>query len=101
MRGAKVVRRRSGTNPGEAAGATGAVNGRQADGGGSGLLAGGAAAGDGPGASVSAGQDGDLRSNSPSPQWTSPGYPAAPGGNGGGSQASPAAASAAPSETPQ
>ena len=46
MRGANVVRRRSVTNPGETAGATGAVNGGQADGGGSGLLAGGSAAGD-------------------------------------------------------
>src|SRR5712691_5771638 len=51
MRGANVVRRRSVANPGEATGATGAVNGGQADVGGSGLLAGGGAAGDGPGAS--------------------------------------------------
>jgi signal transduction histidine kinase len=79
MRGANVVRRRSGTNPGET-GATGAVNGRQADGGGPGLLAGGAA-GDGLGMPGSASQDTDLRSNPSSPQWTSPGYPAAPGGN--------------------
>src|SRR6266581_1550790 len=78
MRGANVVRRRSGTNPGET-GATGAVNGGQADGGGSGLL-GGAAAGDGLGMPAPAGQDSDLRSNPPS-QWTSPGYPPAPGSN--------------------
>ena len=78
MRGANVVRRRSGTNPGET-GATGAVNGGQADGGGSGLLAGGAAAGDGLGMPAPAGQDADLRSNPSSPQWTSPGYPPAPG----------------------
>ena len=80
MRGANVVRRRSGTNPGEAD-ATGAVNGGQADGGGSGLLAGGAAAGDGLGMPGPAGQDTDLRSNPSSPQWTSPGYPPAPGSN--------------------
>ena len=82
MRGANVVRRRSGTNPGET-GATGAVNGGQADGGGSGLLAGGAAAGDGLGMPAPAGQDADLRSNPSSPQWTSPGYAPAPepGGN--------------------
>ena len=47
MRGANVVRRRSVTNPGETAGGSGAVNGAQGDGGGSGLLAGGSAAGDG------------------------------------------------------
>src|SRR5271154_3181640 len=47
MRGANVVRRRSGTNPGETADTTGAVNGGQAGGGGSELLAGGSAAGDG------------------------------------------------------
>src|ERR1700722_12117965 len=47
MRGANVVRRRSVTNPGETADTTGAVNGGQADGGGSELLAGGSAAGDG------------------------------------------------------
>ena len=41
------MRRRSVTNPGETTDATGAVNGGQADGGGSGLLAGGSAAGDG------------------------------------------------------
>src|SRR5580658_3090434 len=45
MRGASVVRRRSGTNLGETA--AGSVNGRQADGGGSGLLAGGSATGAG------------------------------------------------------
>ncbi len=45
MRGASVVRRRSVTNPGDTAGS---VNGGQADGGGSGLLAGGDA--DGPAA---------------------------------------------------
>src|SRR6266702_1953417 len=70
MRGANVVRRRSGTNPGETAGTTGAVNGAQADGGGSGLLAGGAAAGDGPGLPAPAGQDAGLHSNPSSPQWT-------------------------------
>src|SRR5882724_496751 len=79
MRGANVVRRRSGTNPGET-GATGAVNGGQADGGGSGLL-GGAAAGDGLGTPAPAGQDTGLRSNPSSPQWTSPGYLPAPGSN--------------------
>src|SRR5271165_5621485 len=47
MRGANVVRRRSVTNLGETTGGTGAVNGGQADGGGSGLLAAGSAAGDG------------------------------------------------------
>jgi signal transduction histidine kinase len=41
MRGANVVRRRSVTNPGEAAGDTESVNGGQADGGGSGLLSAG------------------------------------------------------------
>ena len=81
MRGANVVRRRSGTNPGET-GATGAVNGGQADGGGSGLLA------EGPprvmvlGMPAPAGQDADLRSNPSSPQWTSPGYAPAPGSPG-------------------
>src|SRR5438876_8537592 len=70
MRGANVVRRRSGTNPGETAGTTGAVNGGQADGGGSGLLAGGAAAGDGPGLPASAGQDTELYSTPPTPQWS-------------------------------
>src|SRR6266566_8918759 len=89
MRGANVVRRRSGTNPGETAGATGAVNGGQADGGGSGLLAGGAAADDGPGMPAPAGQDTELRSNPSSPQWTSPGYPAAPGSTGGPAPARP------------
>src|SRR5207253_10063962 len=74
MRGASVVRRRSGTNPGETAGATGAVNGGQADGGSSGLLAGGAAAGDGSGMPAPAGQDVGLRSNPSSPQWASPAY---------------------------
>jgi len=49
MRGANVVRRRSATNPGETASDTGSVNGGQANGGGSGLLAGGSATGD-PGA---------------------------------------------------
>src|SRR5436309_834933 len=94
MRGANVVRRRSGTNPGETAGGTGAVNGGQADGGGSGLLAGGAAAGDGSGLTAPPGlatpaQDTELRSNPSSPQWTSPGYPAAPGGTGGPAPARP------------
>src|SRR5271165_5621050 len=62
MRGANVVRRRSVTNPGETADATGAVNGGQADGGDSGLLAGGSATGDGrrdaasTGAQAAAGQ---------------------------------------------
>ena len=51
------MRRRSGTNPGETAGTTGAVNGGQADGGGSGLLAGGTAASDGPGVPAPAGQN--------------------------------------------
>src|ERR1700722_4701141 len=46
MRGANVVRRRSATNPGEPASDTGSVNGVQANGGGSGLLAGGNATGD-------------------------------------------------------
>ena len=41
------MRRRSVTNPGETTDPTGAVNGGQADGGGSGLLAGGSAAGNG------------------------------------------------------
>jgi signal transduction histidine kinase len=99
MRGAKVVRRRSGTNPGEAAGATGAVNGRQADGGGSGLLAGGGAAGDGPGVPVSAGQDAELRPNLPASQWTSPGYPGGPGGSVPGGKGVGQAASAP--EAPQ
>src|SRR5580693_8131990 len=49
MRGANVVRRRSATNPGEPASDTGSVNGGQANGGGSGLLAGSSATGD-PGA---------------------------------------------------
>jgi len=49
MRGANVVRRRSATNPGESASDNGSVNGGQANGGGSGLLAGGSATGD-PGA---------------------------------------------------
>jgi signal transduction histidine kinase len=83
MRGANVVRRRSGTNPGETAGATGAVNGGQADGGGSGLLGGGAAAGDGSGLLASASQDLESRSNLSSPLWASPEHPVAPGGFGG------------------
>src|SRR5690242_6085207 len=70
MRGANVVRRRSGTNPGETAGTTGAVNGGQADGGGSGLLSGGAAAGDGPGLPTSAGQNAGMLPNPPTPQWS-------------------------------
>src|SRR5689334_6587232 len=45
MRGAKVVRRRSVTNPGESGGGPGGVNGEQADGEGPGLLAGGSAVG--------------------------------------------------------
>src|SRR5690348_17145595 len=45
MRGAKVVRRRSVTNPGESGGGPGGVNGGQADGGGPGLLAGGSSVG--------------------------------------------------------
>jgi hypothetical protein len=53
MRGANVVRRRSATNPGETASDTGSVNGGQANGGGSGLLAGGNATGD-PGAAGAA-----------------------------------------------
>jgi signal transduction histidine kinase len=57
MRGANVVRRRSGTNPGETAGAAGAVNGGQADGGGPGLLTGGNVADDGPGAFAGSGTD--------------------------------------------
>src|SRR5438132_3890875 len=86
MRGANVVRRRSGTNPGETAGATGAVNGGQADGGSSGLLAGGASAGGGSGLTAPAGlatpaEDLELRSDPSSPQWTSPGYAGAPSGN--------------------
>ena len=100
MRGANVVRRRSGTNPGEAVGATGAVNGGQADGGGSGLLAGAAAAGDGPGVPASAGPDAELRSNPSSPQWTSPGRQAAPGGKGGGHASSSSAPSASPEAPP-
>src|SRR5690348_9165759 len=72
MRGANVVRRRSGTNPGETAGATGAVNGGQADGGSPGLLAGGAAAGDGSGLPASVGQNAGPHLNPSSPQWTSP-----------------------------
>src|SRR6516162_2436592 len=52
MRGASVVRRRSGTNPAETAGTAGAVNGGHVDGGGSGLLAGGNGANDGMGASA-------------------------------------------------
>ncbi len=47
MRGANVVRKRSVTNPGEPAGAAGAVSGGPADGEGSVPLAGGSAAGDG------------------------------------------------------
>ena len=47
MRGANVVRKRSVTNPGDPAGAAGAVSGRPADGEGSVPLAGGSAAGDG------------------------------------------------------
>ena len=43
MRGANVVRRRSATNLGESNGDTGSVNGEQANGGGSGLLADGSA----------------------------------------------------------
>src|SRR5215472_9803176 len=100
MRGANVVRRRSGTNPGEAVGATGAVNGGQADGGGSGLLAGAAAAGDGPGVPASAGQDAELRPNPSSPQWTSPGRQAAPGGQGGSQASSSSASPEAPPDAP-
>src|SRR5215475_2710161 len=100
MRGANVVRRRSGTNPGEATDATGAVNGRQADGGGSGLLAGGGAAGDGPGVPVSVGQDAELRPNLPASQWTSPGYPGGPGSKGAGQAASAPEAPHAPSQAP-
>jgi signal transduction histidine kinase len=90
MRGANVVRRRSATNPGETAGVTGAVNGGQVDGGGSGLLAGGSAAGDG----VSAGPDTELRPKPSSPQW----QVAATQGVKGGSLApsSPEAAAGAP-----
>ena len=98
MRGANVVRRRSGTNPGEAADPTGAVNGRQADGGGSGLLAGGAAAGNGPGVPASAGREAELRSNPPASQWTSPGYPGASGGKDGSQAPSAPEASEAPSQ---
>src|SRR6478672_6643984 len=47
MRGANVVRKRSVTNPGDPAGAAGAVSGRPADREGSVPLAGGSAAGDG------------------------------------------------------
>src|SRR6185369_13212666 len=47
MRGANVVRKRSATNPGDPAGAAGAVSGRPADGEGSVPLAAGSAAGDG------------------------------------------------------
>jgi signal transduction histidine kinase len=47
MRGAKVVRRRSVTNPGDRAGAAGTVSAGPADGEGSALLAGGSAAGRG------------------------------------------------------
>ena len=47
MRGANVVRKRSVTNPGDPAGAAGAVSGGPADGEGSVPLAGGSAAGDG------------------------------------------------------
>jgi hypothetical protein len=47
MRGANVVRKRSVTNPGDPAGAAGAVSGGPADGEGSVPLAGGTAAGDG------------------------------------------------------
>src|SRR5215471_21008790 len=54
MRGANAVRRRSVTNPGQAG--TGAVNGGQADGGGSGLLSGGGSVGEGSGASGAARQ---------------------------------------------
>src|ERR1700755_1388857 len=46
MRGANVVRKRSATNPGDPAGAAGAVSGRPADGG-SVPLAGGSGGGDG------------------------------------------------------
>jgi len=48
MRGANVVRKRSVTNPGDPAGAAGAVSGGQADGEGSVPRAGGSASGDGP-----------------------------------------------------
>src|ERR1700756_5790687 len=48
MRGANVVRKRSLTNPGDPAGAAGAVSGGSADGEGSVPLAGGRAAGDSP-----------------------------------------------------
>src|SRR5689334_3608872 len=48
MRGAKVVRRRSVTNPGESGGGPGGVNGEQADGEGPGLLTGGSATGGAP-----------------------------------------------------
>src|SRR5689334_24068833 len=99
MRGAKVVRRRSGTNPDEAAaGATGAVNGRQADGGGSGLLAGGAAAGDGPGLPASAGQDAELRPNPSASTWTSPGYAAGSAGRDGSQAATASDAPGTPSQ---
>src|SRR5690242_8312896 len=47
MRGANVVRKRSATNPGDPAGAAGAVSGRPADGEGSMPLAAGSATGDG------------------------------------------------------
>src|SRR5690242_21175824 len=47
MRGANVVRKRSVTNPGDPAGAAGAVSGRPADGEGSVPRAGGSAGGEG------------------------------------------------------
>ena len=88
MRGANVVRRRSVTNPGETADTTGAVNGGQADGGGSELLAGGSTAGDG-----STGRDlGPAGPQPPAIQAAGPsGMPA------GGQASGPGSVAAAPS----
>jgi signal transduction histidine kinase len=72
MRGASVVRRRSVTNPGDTAGS---VNGGQADGGGSGLLAGGST--DGPAAARR-----DSVQSDPSAAAGGHGSPAATGGQG-------------------
>src|SRR5215470_11132641 len=75
MRGANVVRRRSVTNPGDTSGVTGAVSGAQADGGGSGLLAGGT--GDGAAGRRDASQrDASLRDGSATGAQAAPGTPA-------------------------
>ena len=95
MRGANVVRRRSVTNPGEAAGDTEPVNGGQADGGGSGLLS----EGSDPG-SAAWREQGSREQGSTGPQAATAKPGNVPNVQTGNVQAGPVAQTALPSPNP-